>query len=118
MSRRKKNAANRLERRYRELKRSVAEIGYVFPGSIAKRFTVCGKPSCRCAADVSKRHGPYYEWTRKLKGKTVTVKLTAEQARLCARWIKNRRAIKKILTQMQAVSVQAAKALADVGFGR
>lgn len=118
MSNSKRSVVSRLERRYKDLKRSMAGIGYVFPGNIAKRFSMCGNPSCRCAADESKRHGPYYEWTRKLEGKTVTVRLTAEQARLCAGWVKNRRTLKKILTQMQAVSVRAAKALAGVGFGR
>jgi len=69
----------------------------------------CGKPSCRCATDVTKRHGPYYEWTRKLKGKTVTVRLTAEQARRYEDWIQNRRKLKKILMRMQTVSIQAAQ---------
>ena len=70
----------------------------------------CGKPSCRCAGDPSKRHGPYYEWTRKLGGKTATVRLTAEQARLYEEWIENRRRLKKIMARMQEVSIQVAKA--------
>ena len=99
----------RLEKLYGGLKRSLVEIGFIFPGSIVKRFMPCGKPSCRCATDVSKRHGPYYEWTRKLKGKTVTVRLTAGQALRYEDWIRNRRKLKKILMRMQAVSIQAAQ---------
>lgn len=100
----------RLESLYGELVRSLGKTGYIFPGSIATRFMPCGKPYCRCATDPSKRHGPYYEWTRKLAGKTVSVRLTAEQARLYKGWIGNRRQLKKILTRMQAVSIQIAEA--------
>ena len=45
----------------------------------------------------------------RLKGKTVTVRLTAEQARCYEDWIQNRRKLKKILIRMQAVSIQAAQ---------
>jgi hypothetical protein len=107
----------RLERLYGGLSRSLAGIGYVFPGSVAKRFIPCGKSYCRCATDATRRHGPYYEWTRKRAGKTATVRLTAEQARLYGGWIQNRRKLKKILTRMQAVSVQVAKALASPAAG-
>lgn len=104
----------RLENLYGELKRSLGRIGYIFPGSVAKRFMPCGRSSCRCATDSSKRHGPYYEWTRKLAGKTASARLTAEQARLYEGWIGNRRQLKKILTRMQAVSIQIAEA--QVGY--
>ena len=99
-----------LESLYGELVRSLSGFGYIFPGSVATRFMPCGKPSCRCATDPSKRHGPYYEWTRKVAGKTVSARLTAEQARLYKGWIGNRRQLKKILTRMQTISVQVAEA--------
>ena len=98
-----------MKKLYGRLKRSLVGIGFIFPGSIVRRFMPCGKPSCRCATDVAKRHGPYSEWTRKLKGKTVTVRLTAEHARRYKDWIQNRRKLKKILMRMQAVSIQAAQ---------
>ena len=100
----------RLESLYGELVQSLCGIGYIFPGSIATRFMQCGKSYCGCATDASKRHGPYYEWTRKLARKTVSASLTAEQALLYKGWIENRRKLKKILTRMQAVSIQIAEA--------
>ena len=109
-TRSKQNRQQRLRQAYERLARSLAEVGYIFPGTITKRFIPCGKSSCRCAADPDQRHGPYYEWTRKVRGKTATVRLTAEQARLCREWIENRRRLKKILAQMQAMSIRAAQA--------
>jgi len=49
-------------------------------------------------------HGPYYDWTRKVKGKTVTVRITQEQARLLKQWIANARRLDKLLADMQRVS--------------
>ena len=71
----------------------------------------CGKAGCRCQADPPQLHGPYYEWTRKLKGKTVTVRATKEQARLLKRWIANARRLDKILADMQRVSVRLTEPL-------
>lgn len=32
-----------------------------------------GTPGCRCKADPPQLHGPYWQWTRKVAGKTVTL---------------------------------------------
>lgn len=106
----KQDRQQRFRQAYAALARSLANVGYIFPGSVTKRFMPCGKSSCRCAADPDQRHGPYYEWTRKVRGKTATVRMTAEQARLCQEWIENRRGLKKILARMQAISIRAAQA--------
>lgn len=106
----KQDRQQRLRRAYAALARSLAGVGYIFPGSVTKRFIPCGKSSCRCAADPDQRHGPYYEWTRKVRGKTATVRLTAEQAQHYQEWIENRRGLKKILARMQAISIRAAQA--------
>jgi hypothetical protein len=68
-----KRSTSRLERyehRYRELARQLAEIGYVASGSLAQRFTRCGRPTCACAGDPPKLHGPYWHMTGKVEGKT------------------------------------------------
>jgi len=49
-------------------------------------------------------HGPYYDWTRKVKGKTVTVRLTPEQAHLMKKWIANARQLDNIVREMLQVS--------------
>ena len=48
--------------------------------------------------------GPYYDWSRKVKGKTVTVRVTPEQARLLKQWIANARRLDKIVAEMLRVS--------------
>jgi hypothetical protein len=71
----------------------------------------CGKSYCRCHADPPQLHGPYWQWTRAVKGKTVTRLLTEDQARLYLEWIANRRRLTKILAEMDKVSERAASIL-------
>ena len=92
------------QKRYEELKRSLAELGYFRRGSLVRRFMPCGKPGCRCQASPPQLHGPYYQWTRKVGGKTVTVRLTKQEAELLRTWIANGRRLDRLLAQMQRVS--------------
>src|SRR5664279_5857368 len=54
------------------LLRQVAELGDFQPGSISSPRLRCGKPSCHCAKPEDQGHGPYYQLTQKIEGKTVT----------------------------------------------
>lgn len=67
---------DRYERRYRALASELAGIGYIAQGSLAPRFTRCGKPTCACRADPPKLHGPYWHWSTKVNGKTVNRRLS------------------------------------------
>jgi len=49
-------------------------------------------------------HGPYCEWSRKVKGKTVTKRVTEKQAQLLEQWIANARQLDKIVAEMLRVS--------------
>lgn len=92
------------ENQFETLKASLADLGPIRRGTVLRRFRRCGTSNCRCKADPPQLHGPYYEWTRKVKGKTVSVSVTEEQARLLKQWIANARRLDKIVADMQLVS--------------
>jgi hypothetical protein len=73
--------------RYHELAERIAEIGFIRAGSITRVHNRCGKPNCRCHADPPQLHGPYWQWTAKINGKTVTRRLNETQAGLYQQWI-------------------------------
>lgn len=102
-------AVERQAQQYRALVNELSTIGYVLQGSITKRWMTCGRALCGCSDDSHARHGPYYSWTYKRGGKTVCVYLSAEQAALCAEWIKNNRRLDRILRQLRAVSRRIAR---------
>jgi hypothetical protein len=97
----------RCERRYRELARELADIGYIAAGSVAPRYNRCGKSNCRCHGDPPHLHGPYFQWTAKVGGKTVNKRLTEEEAALYNEWIANDRRVRALLAQMREVAAEA-----------
>lgn len=105
------SSLQQLEQRHRALLGEIADIGLVLRGSIAQRLTRCGNPTCRCKADPPMLHGPYYQWTRKVAAKTVTVTLTPEQAARCKEWSRNMRKFDRLLTQIQDIGLRAARLL-------
>ena len=92
--------------RYRDLQDQVRELGFIAPGSVIERYTVCGSSGCRCHADPAHRHGPYYQYTRKLAGKTLTRRLDPEQAQASRDWITNRRRLDDLLAKMDQLSAR------------
>ncbi len=99
------------ERRYRALAAELAEVGFISPGSVVVRETSCGKAGCRCQGDPPQRHGPYYQWSRAIAGKTVSRRLNESQADLYREWIANRRHIERIVTEMETLSAAAGEIL-------
>ena len=96
-----------LRRRHQALAAQLGTIGFALPGTITRRYTRCGKPGCRCQASPPQPHGPYYQLTRKIAGKTVTTRLTPSQAARYTEWIANQRELHRILTEMENIARQA-----------
>ena len=101
-----KRHLQRLSRDYEKVKARLAEVGFICEGSLAELYTSCGNPNCRCR-NPDHRHGPYWQLTWKEAGKTVTRRLSAEDATLYREWITNRRHLEAVLEQMRDLSRQA-----------
>jgi hypothetical protein len=95
--------------RYRSLQAQLTELGFISSGSVVRRHTFCGKAGCRCQADPPQPHGPYWQWTRKVGGKTVSRRLTPREAALYREWIANSRRLSAIVGEMETVSQRAAE---------
>ncbi|MBK6858346.1 MAG: hypothetical protein IPG97_17805 [Microthrixaceae bacterium] len=93
--------------RYRALAAQLAEIGPISAGTLTRRFTRCASPGCKCRADPPRPHGPYWQLTRKIDGKTVTRRLTPAQAKLYRQWIANDRRLRRTIDQMRTVAAKA-----------
>ncbi len=97
------------ETRLRELAAELAEVGFCLPGTINVAMNRCGKPSCACHAEPPRLHGPYVTWTRKVKGKTVTRRLSAEQLERYRPWFENRRHLRELVGELEALSLDLAE---------
>lgn len=115
MDRRTTERLERLEARHRALAARLAETGFLTRGSVVAATTTCGKPSCRCHTDPALRHGPYWQWTRAVGGKTITRRLSEAEACRYREWVQNRRRVQGILEQMEELSLKAAELLRTAG---
>lgn len=79
-----------LERDYRQLRRQLAQVGYITKGSVIQRDV--GKPGSR------------YQWTTKVKAKTVSLTLSEEQYQWLREAVENQRKVERVLQQMQHLS--------------
>lgn len=102
-----------LEARYRALAAELADIGFVARGSVIRTTTTCSSKGCHCRTDPSKRHGPYWQWSRSAGGTTRTTRLGDAEAALYRAWIANRRRAEAILAELEDLSAQAAPLILD-----
>src|SRR5260370_1799466 len=65
----------RYEAQFRGLRAPLADLGFFCKGTLLEHRLTCGKPNCACAQHPERRHGPYFDWTYKVAGKTVGVRL-------------------------------------------
>lgn len=77
---------------YRQLGDALAQVSWVAIGSLVER----GEPG---------QGGPRYQWSRREKGKTVTVALSREQFEWMQMAIANQRKAEEILGRMQKLSL-------------
>lgn len=100
------------DERFRQARQELGQLGYFLKGTVSKRMMKCGQPNCVCHRDASQRHGPYFEWTYKVQGKTVNVKLSRQAAPLYQVATKQHRQFKAALAKMERLSRTALARLA------
>lgn len=58
-------------------------------------------------ADPPRPHGPYFQWTRKVRAKTVGRWLSAEQAEDYRPWVENSRRLRELVARLEALGETA-----------
>jgi hypothetical protein len=92
MNEKKSQSAPARETAYAQLREQLAQTGWISQGYVQDRGPGAG--------------GPCYQWTRKVKGKTVSVALSQEQYQWLAQAIGNWRKLQDTLKEMQRLSRQ------------
>jgi hypothetical protein len=78
---------------------------------VVRRFMPCGKAGCRCQAHTPQLHGPYHQWTHKVRGKTVTLRVRPDEAKLLEEWIESGRRLDRIVAEMERVAYRLTERL-------
>jgi hypothetical protein len=63
--------------------KELMRIKPMLPGTLEKRYNVCGKAGCICKDKINpKKHGPYYRLSFSLKGKNSSIFVKEKEANL------------------------------------
>ena len=92
----------KMRRRHARLAQKLSRVGLLAQGTITER-TIEREDTNE--PGKTRRYGPYYQWTFKNKGKTVTVNLSKEQVKHYERAIENHRRMEAIVTEMRELSL-------------
>ena len=98
--------------RFSLARQELYQLDFFLKGTVLKRMMKCGKPQCACHRDPAQRHGPYFEWTYKVAGKTVNVKLSPQAAPLYQAATRQHRKLKTFLARLERLSRTALTQLA------
>jgi len=89
------------ERRIEQLKMKLAQLGPMLPGSISEQWNVCGTPGCRCKdPDKPVKHGPYYQLSFTVGGKSSTMFVKKEDLREARRRLKRYQQFKTLSREL------------------
>jgi hypothetical protein len=86
----------------------IAGLGLALPGTLLHRATRCGYPGCRCHADPPQLHGPYWQWTRKKAGKTITRLIPVDQVDDYQQWIDNHHRLRELFAELEDLTLAVA----------
>ena len=104
MKERKNNAGvDALQARFDRLKQRLLRLNPVLLGTITQRRISRDDPE---RPGKQKTYGPYYQWTFKQEGKTVTVNLSENQAAPYQKAIEENRLLEQILSELRALSLK------------
>ncbi|HET9898984.1 MAG TPA: DUF6788 family protein, partial [Streptosporangiaceae bacterium] len=86
----------------------LSAIGLALPGTLIRRQVRCGKPRCACHASPPVLHGPYWQRTRKIAGKTITRIVPDEQLDDYRQWLGNDRRLRELVAELETLTLAIA----------
>jgi hypothetical protein len=98
------------EQQIEKVKDKIKKIGPLLPGSISEQWNVCGTPGCVCKdSKHPKKHGPYFQLSYSIKGRSSTMFLKKEDVVEARRRIRHYREFKKLSFKLVNACVDLAR---------
>ena len=92
------------------IKKKIALLGEMRPGTLTEQYNVCGNPNCRCKDKKNpKKHGPYYQLSYTRHGKSTSEFVKKENADKVKKQIRDYKLFMKLKDQWIDLSIEIAK---------
>jgi len=101
----------REEQQIQKIKKQLLALGPMLPGSLSEQWNVCGTPGCKCK-DSQKpvRHGPYYQLSFSVKGRSSTLFVRPEDVSEVRKRIQRYKQFKELAIALTQAYVDLARA--------
>jgi len=98
------------EQRIERLFGKLSGLGPMLPGSISEQWNVCGTEGCACKATKNPvKHGPYYQLSFSVKGRSSTMFIKQEDIAEARRRIKRYKQFKELSFELVQANVDLAR---------
>ena len=98
------------EKRIERLHAKMNSLGTMLPGSISEQWNVCGTPGCACKSKKNPvKHGPYYQLSFSVKGRSSTMFIKKEELAEAQRRIKRYKQFKELSFELVQAYVDLAR---------
>ena len=103
-----------IENQIIDIKKKIAQIGYMKPGSISKQYNVCGSVNCKCKDKKNPiKHGPYCYLSYTFKGKSCTEFIPINKIKNVKEYIKNYKLFKELSLKLVEKNIEFLKRSSD-----
>jgi hypothetical protein len=98
-----------LEARIERIKREIAKLDRIHPGSLSQQYNVCGNAQCRCKADPPQKHGPYHQVSFTWRGKNTSRFVRKDDLARVKRELRNYQRLRELMDEWVELTVELAK---------
>jgi hypothetical protein len=96
-----------IEKRIEQIKKELAGLGPLHPGSVSKQYNICGTPGCKCKDPKNpQKHGPYYQLGYTWRGRHSTRFVRPDQLTAIEEKVKNHRRLRELVNEWISLSVE------------
>lgn len=93
------------------IKKELAALGPLHPGSLSRQYNVCGGATCRCKTDPAQRHGPYYQLSYAHRRKSTSTFVRAVDLADVEQQLRNYERLRALVDEWIDLSTERARLL-------
>lgn len=99
-----------IDKKILHLKRQLAQLGPLHPGSLSRQYHICGKPGCKCIETQKPQpHGPYAKLTYARHGKFTCRFVRAEAVKEVTALVATFKTFRKLADEWIELAIQRAQ---------
>ncbi len=96
-----------VQRRIAQLKRQLAELGRMHPGTLTEQYNVCGTPGCHCKDHKDPRkHGPYYQLSFSRRSKSTSRFVRSERVQIMREKVANYKRFRELTNEWVDLAIE------------